>query len=39
MLTIATRLPWSWIWALSIVLVWLLVAHALGQRWPTRAFG
>lgn len=27
-----TRLPWSWIWALSIVVVWLLVAYALGQQ-------
>lgn len=25
------RLPWSWLWALSIVLAWLWVAHTLGQ--------
>ncbi len=30
------RLPWSWLWSLSIVLVWLGVAHALGQPIPTQ---
>lgn len=31
-----TRLPWSWLWALSIVVVWLGVAQALGQPVPTQ---
>jgi membrane associated rhomboid family serine protease len=33
---IFARLPWSWIWSLSIVLAWLGVAHTLGQPIPTQ---
>lgn len=32
MLATISRLPWSWIWALSIVLIWLSVAWTLGQQ-------
>lgn len=31
---ITARLPWSWLWALSIVIVWLGVSYALGQPIP-----
>jgi len=33
---IFARLPWSWLWSLSIALVWLGVAHALGQPISTQ---